>query len=203
LQKLAIPVWTRPTGALGGSFPLMTRQKLKSNYLNSTRTNPHPLKYLYISGGVSSPHPPKTIFLRRDILFVRYVIYYIKALWAEWPLLGRKLPKKARKRQKRQILQSYNTARFVQYGKIHVKYGTAYYIIRIRRMTHPWPEPYIHGVFTVFWAGKPPNVRSYTVYSVYIRFWPTLTIACATFIHWDPLSDLPKLLRHVTNQTNQ
>jgi len=32
LQKLAIPVWTRPTGALGGSFPLMTRQKLKSNY---------------------------------------------------------------------------------------------------------------------------------------------------------------------------
>ena len=33
LQKLAIPVWTRPTGALGGSFPLMTRQKLKSNYL--------------------------------------------------------------------------------------------------------------------------------------------------------------------------
>jgi len=75
LQKLAIPVWTRPTGALVGSFPLMTRQKLKSNYLNSIRTNPHPLNYLYISGGVSSPHPPKTIFLRRDILFVRYTTY--------------------------------------------------------------------------------------------------------------------------------
>jgi hypothetical protein len=72
LQKLAIPVWTRPTGSLGGSFPLMTRQKLKSNYSNSIRTNPYPLNYLYISGGVSSPHPPKTIFLRRDILFVPY-----------------------------------------------------------------------------------------------------------------------------------
>jgi hypothetical protein len=53
-------------------IPLMTRQKLKSNYLNSIRTNPHPLNYLYISGGVSSLHPPKTIFLRRDILLVRY-----------------------------------------------------------------------------------------------------------------------------------
>jgi hypothetical protein len=73
LQKLAIPVWTRPTGALGGSFPLMTRQKLKSDYLNSIRTNPHPLNYLYISGGVSSPHPPKTICLRRDILSVREI----------------------------------------------------------------------------------------------------------------------------------
>ena len=51
LQKLAIPVWTRPTGALGGSFPLMTRQKLKINYLNSIRTNPHPLNY-YIFQGV-------------------------------------------------------------------------------------------------------------------------------------------------------
>jgi len=58
-----------------GSFPLMTRQKLKSNYLNSIRTNPHPLNYLYISEGV---HPPKTIFLRRDILFVRYADYFVK-----------------------------------------------------------------------------------------------------------------------------
>ena len=65
----------RPTGALGGSFPLMTRQKLKSNYLNLIRTDPHPLNYLYISGGVSSPHPPKTIFLRRNILFVRYTFF--------------------------------------------------------------------------------------------------------------------------------
>jgi len=66
----AAAVWDR---VVRGSFPLMTRQKLKSSYLNSIRTNPHPLNYLYISGGVSSPHPPKTIFLRRDILFVRYV----------------------------------------------------------------------------------------------------------------------------------
>ena len=99
-----------------------------------------------------------------------------EVLWAKSCLEGQKSPQKGK-------MQLYDTARFVHYGKIHVKYGTAYYIIRIRRMTHPWPEPYIHGVFTVFWAGKPPNVRSYTVYSVYIRFWPTLTIACATFIH--------------------
>jgi hypothetical protein len=69
LQKLAIPVWTRPTGALGGSFPLMTRQILKSSYFNPHQSAPPQL--LYISGGVSSPHPPKTLFLRRDILFVR------------------------------------------------------------------------------------------------------------------------------------
>jgi len=31
LQKLAIPVWTRPTGALNGFLPLMTRQKLKKS----------------------------------------------------------------------------------------------------------------------------------------------------------------------------
>ena len=30
LQKLAIPVWTHPTGALGGFFPLMT-QKLENS----------------------------------------------------------------------------------------------------------------------------------------------------------------------------
>jgi hypothetical protein len=27
-----------------------------------------------------------------------------------------------------------------------------------------WPEPYIYGVYTVFLAGKSPNIRSYTVY---------------------------------------
>jgi len=37
------------------------------------------------------------------------------------------MPKKAKKRQKRQILQTYNTARFVQYGKIRIKYDMAYY----------------------------------------------------------------------------
>jgi len=69
-----IGAWGGADRALGGSyFPLMTRQKL--NYLNSIRTKPHPLNYLYISGGVSSPHPPKTIFLRRDILFVRYLLF--------------------------------------------------------------------------------------------------------------------------------
>ena len=28
-----------------------------------------------------------------------------------------------------------------------------------------WPEPYIYGVYTVFLAGKSPNIRSYTVYT--------------------------------------
>jgi hypothetical protein len=32
---------------------------------------------------------------------------------------------------------------------------------------------YIYGVYTVFLAGKSPNIRSY---GVYIRFWPTLLI---------------------------
>jgi len=27
-----------------------------------------------------------------------------------------------------------------------------------------WPEPYINGVYTVFLAGKSPNIRSYTVF---------------------------------------
>jgi len=27
-----------------------------------------------------------------------------------------------------------------------------------------WPEPYEYGVYTVFLAGKPPNIRSYMVY---------------------------------------
>ena len=30
--------------------------------------------------------------------------------------------------------------------------------------TQGWPEPYIHGVYTVFLAGKSPKTRSYTVY---------------------------------------
>jgi hypothetical protein len=37
------------------------------------------------------------------------------------------LPKKTKKGKTRQILQSYNTAQFVQYGKIRVKYHTAYF----------------------------------------------------------------------------
>jgi hypothetical protein len=27
-----------------------------------------------------------------------------------------------------------------------------------------WPEPYIYGGYTVFLAGKSPNIRSYTVH---------------------------------------
>jgi len=27
-----------------------------------------------------------------------------------------------------------------------------------------WPGPFIYGVYTVFLAGKSPNIRSYTVY---------------------------------------
>ena len=27
-----------------------------------------------------------------------------------------------------------------------------------------WPEPYMYGVYTVFLAGKSPNIQSYTVY---------------------------------------
>jgi len=33
LAEAGHPCLDTPTGALGGSFPLMTRQKLKSNYL--------------------------------------------------------------------------------------------------------------------------------------------------------------------------
>jgi hypothetical protein len=32
---------------------------------------------------------------------------------------------------------------------------------------------YIYGVYTVFLAGKSPNIRSYTVH-IGIRFWPPL-----------------------------
>jgi hypothetical protein len=41
-----------------------------------------------------------------------------------------------------------------------------------------WPEPYIYGIYTVFLAGKPSNIRSYTAY-IYIRFWPTLLLGCS------------------------
>jgi len=39
-----------------------------------------------------------------------------------------------------------------------------------------WPEPYIHGVYTVILAGKSPNRRSYGANT---RFWPTLVISHA------------------------
>ena len=48
-----------------------------------------------------------------------------------------------------------------------------------------WTEPYIYiyGVYTVFegifWEGKSPNIRSYTV-NTYTRFWPTLIISDMT-----------------------
>ena len=58
MQKLTVPVWTRPTGALGGSFPLMTRQKLKINHQNPIRSNPPPIKYVLFWGGklIAPPH---------------------------------------------------------------------------------------------------------------------------------------------------
>ena len=65
--------WPRPTGALEGSFPLMTRRELEHNYQHSIHSNPHPVKYLFVSGGVSRPHSPRTIILRRDILSLRYI----------------------------------------------------------------------------------------------------------------------------------
>ena len=29
---------------------------------------------------------------------------------------------------------------------------------------YDWPEPYMNGVYTVFLAGKSPDIRSFTVY---------------------------------------
>jgi hypothetical protein len=34
-----------------------------------------------------------------------------------------------------------------------------------------WPEPYMYGVYTVFLAGKSPNIRSYTV-QIYVSGQP-------------------------------
>jgi hypothetical protein len=39
-----------------------------------------------------------------------------------------------------------------------------------------FPEPFIYGVYMVIWARKSPNIRSYTVYCVYLRLLPTLHI---------------------------
>jgi len=62
LAEAGHPGLDAPHRGSRGLFPTHDPSKIQSNYLNSTRTNPHPLNYLYISGGVSSPHPPKTIF---------------------------------------------------------------------------------------------------------------------------------------------
>ena len=62
LQKLAFPVWTRPTDAHGGSFPLMTRQKLQYNYLIPIRSNPHALKKEFISRGGELAAPKQFFF---------------------------------------------------------------------------------------------------------------------------------------------
>ena len=45
-------------------------------------------------------------------------------------------------------------------------------IIRLRRMTHPWPKPYICDVHTVLLAWESPNTRCVYIH-VYVRFWPT------------------------------
>jgi hypothetical protein len=87
LAEAGHPCLDTPHRGSRGLFPTHDPSKnSKSNYSNSIRTNPHPLDYLYISGGVSSPHPPKTIFLRRDILFVRYTVIYGVYIWF-WPTL--------------------------------------------------------------------------------------------------------------------
>jgi hypothetical protein len=74
LAEAGHPCLDTPHWGSRGLFPLMTRQKLEKIYLNPIRSDLHPLKYLFISGGVSWPHPPKTIFLRRDILSLRYMV---------------------------------------------------------------------------------------------------------------------------------
>jgi hypothetical protein len=45
---------------------------------------------------------------------------------------------------------------------------------------------YTYIVYAVFLAGKPPDIRPYTVYIYYIWFWPTLCRACvclSEFVH--------------------
>jgi hypothetical protein len=68
-------------------------------------------------------------------IYYMSLIYYITALLTEWPLLGRKLPKKAQKRQKGNFCNRIIRLNFCQYGKIML--NTIRHIIRIRSMTHP------------------------------------------------------------------
>jgi hypothetical protein len=42
--------------------------------------------------------------------------------------------------------------------------ASAYSKSRISTHKQGWPEPYIYGVYTVFLAGKSPNIRSCTVH---------------------------------------
>jgi len=56
-----------------------------------------------------------------------------------------------------------------------------------------WPEPYIYGVYTVFSAGKSPNIRSYTVY-IHTSGQPYIWHICRVgrnriytpYIRWNP-----------------
>jgi hypothetical protein len=48
-----------------------------------------------------------------------------------------------------------------------------------------WPEPYIYGVYTVFLAGKSPNIRSYTVYT-YSYGQPYSYTTCIYNLHHKP-----------------
>ena len=52
------------------------------------------------------------------------------------------------------------------YGQTQCKYTV---------LTNP---TYIYGIYTVFLAGKSSNIRSYTVHSLHIWFWPTLLSVC-------------------------
>jgi len=89
-------------------------------------------------------------------IYYMLLTYYMIALKSgcSW---GKNLPKKAKKWQKRQILQFKNTARFVQYGEIRVKYDMAYYT----NTPYDTSLIYIYGVYTVFLAA---NIQSNTVY---------------------------------------
>ena len=64
LQKLAIPVWTRPTNPEGllGARSHHDRQKIINIYLNPICSNPHPLKKLFILGGWVGRNPQKQCF---------------------------------------------------------------------------------------------------------------------------------------------
>ena len=41
-------------------------------------------------------------------------------------------------------------------------------------LTKPYKRTYKRYIYMVFIAGKLPYIRSYTMYIVYVRFWPTL-----------------------------
>ena len=162
----------RPTGALGASFPLMTRQKLKSNYLNSIRTNPHPLNYLYISGGVSSPHPQKQYFC--GVIYCSYGIHRI------WPYIW--------------WFPCQNFRIYTVYDRIfgdspanntvYTPYMTVYLVISLPTI------PYIHRIWPYIWWFPCQKFRIYTVYDRIFGDFPVkntvYTPYMTVYIWWFP-----------------